>query len=91
MKSARGSAEAVLEAAQQKASELVANAERERIRLQNDLAREQSLVEETRRKLSALLESVLADVKDESTQVAPNVSDLREARDSRGWSAGAEQ
>jgi len=76
-------AEAALEEAEHKASEIVAQAERERIRLRNELAREQTLVEETRKKLSALLESVLADVKDDSPQETSRISELREARDLR--------
>ena len=76
-------AEAALEEAEHKASEIVAQAERERIRLRNELAREETLVEETRKKLSALLESVLADVKDDSPQETSRISELREARDLR--------
>jgi flagellar biosynthesis GTPase FlhF len=82
--SARASAGTALEEAQQKASEIVAQAERERIRLQNERAREQTLVEETRKRLSALLESVLADVEDEPAQRASRISELREARGPRG-------
>jgi F0F1-type ATP synthase membrane subunit b/b' len=82
--SAHAKVGATLEEAQQKASELLAQAERERIRLQNERAREQSLVEETRKRLSALLESVLADVEDEPARGASRISELREARDSRG-------
>lgn len=74
---------AALEEAGHKASEIVAQAERERIRLRNELAREQTLVEETRKKLSALLESVLADVKDDSPQETSRIGELREARDLR--------
>jgi flagellar biosynthesis GTPase FlhF len=76
-------AEAALEEAEHKASEIVAQAERERIRLRHELAREETLVEETRKKLSALLESVLADVKDDSPQETSRISELREARDLR--------
>jgi len=91
VEAARRTAEAVLEDAQRRADRIIAEAERERAHLHLDLARQHAVVEETRRKLAAVLLDILEEVERTPGELRSNVHDLSEARTSKSAAAGADQ
>jgi dsDNA-specific endonuclease/ATPase MutS2 len=78
---ARQQAQEMLEHAEAEAASIIADARNERTRLVEELARERSVLEQTRTRLSGFLTDALEEVEGATERGgAPNVQNLDEAR-----------